>query len=453
MKKIPIYVFIIAALIFITLLFFLLTQQRQATSPRSDFSVAEHKAQEKVAVESSISQPVLENTPAQKSEVLPPEPTPKPEIDSTGQIKKLTDEVQTALVNKDYNKLNNLLKELVSYGASAIPIIEKLLNDSTTSIELKLQLIKALGGIGGEEAINLLLEQLSKGENALYTFACTMSLRRAVGDKAEELLQRELSKANNYEVLTALLKVMGEVTSPETINQLQELIKNNAVPLETKIAAARYLGKDGLEFLNRLLMETQEEYADEIFSAMINMENPEALGNLLSLAQNNALSPKLKSQLNAAISELFEELNDNEQVSADLRQSVQKYLLEELKTAVRVNLQNITNTLALIDSDEVRETLLSDYNRRLEPIEKLYLASALIDNYNEFRDALPPHLSQKIFSDLTIYTLPDYSVEVRRTAMMLLAQIGGDEARIILRGLLDDNDPSIRSLAKRLIQE
>lgn len=451
MKKFQIYIFIITGFIFIILLF-LLTQQKQETSSRSNFAVAEHKAQEKVAAEPSVSRPVVENTPAQKSEVLPSEPTTTPEVDSTGQIRKLTDEMQTALVNKDYHKLNNLIRELVSHGASAIPIIEKLLNDSTTSFELKLQLIKVLGGIGGEEAINLLLEQLSKGENALYKFACTMSLRQAVGDKAEEILQRELSKANNYEVLTALLKVMGEVTSPETISQLQELIKNNAVPLETKIAAAQYLGKDGLEFLNKLLMETQEEYADEIFSAMINMANPEALGNLLSLAQNSALSPKLKSQLNAAISELYEELNDNEQVSADLRQSVQKYLLEELKTAVRDNLQNITNTLALIDSDEVRETLLNDYNRRLEPIEKLYLASALVDNYNEFRDAVPPDLSQKIFSDLTIYTLPDYSVEVRRTAMMLLAQLGGDEAKMLIKGLIDDNQPEISSLAKKLIE-
>lgn len=370
----------------------------------------------------------------------------------SGEFDKLIAELKLQLESKNPKVIREIANAIAKLGEGAIPQIQKMLSDKEVGLKMKVELVKILGEIGGEKAIYALLEEMGKNPHPTLQFMASKSIYHASGGDLDPFLKKEMLKKDNYTVIASLLKVVQEVKDPELLTSLNQLMANESASMEARASAAKFLGQDGLKFLEQKMGDSsQEEYYDDMLKSITAMETPEALDTLMRLTTAN-VSEDTRKDIYSAISEMITNLTDNEKLDTESLAKIEGELSQNLINADGAGVEHISEALATINLDSARSVLREEIDRRTDASQRLSLASALMENYSSSDMEMSPENNDYLLDMAKEYATTRYEEEIRIRAINLIRTIGGDKGTEFLQTLTNDSNLRIRSLADKLIK-
>lgn len=139
---------------------------------------------------------------------------------------------------------------------SADPLIQGLDADDPKLREIATW---ALGYVGGDKAVDALVEQLHKGQNWTEKALAAIGLGRIGGDKAVEALEKAILTVppgeSNDGVLVAVTWALGRVGNAESVETLEDALRRS--PRDVQFVAAAALAEIGTERAVRALLEAR----------------------------------------------------------------------------------------------------------------------------------------------------------------------------------------------------
>ncbi len=396
-----------------------------------------------------------DSQPAQQQTAVVSPAAPKAPAASAAkpdEFNSLIEELKSQLEGKNPKIIREIAKQIAKLGEGAIPQIQKMLSDKEVGLKMKLELVKILGEIGGEKAIYALLEEMAKNPHPTIQFMASKSIYHAAGGDIDPFLKKEMLKKDNYTVIASLLKTVQEVKDPEILTNLNLLMANESASMEARASAARFLGQDGLRFLEEKMGESsQEEYYDDMLKSITSMETPEALDTLLRLTTAN-VSEDTRREIYSAISEMITNLTDDEKLNSESLARIEGELSQNLINADGAGVEHISDALSSINLDSARSVLREEIDRRTDASQRLALASALVENYSSSDMEMSPENNDYLLDMAKEYSSIRYEEEIRIRAINLIRTIGGDQGTEFLQTLTNDSNLRIRSLADKLIK-
>ncbi|WP_459839913.1 HEAT repeat domain-containing protein [Halanaerocella petrolearia] len=165
-----------------------------------------------------------------------------------------------------------LKKSFCNLGEECVPKLLELLNSDNQHLSW---IIKLLGEIGAEEAINPLLEILADSSQSEIRVSAAKSLAQFI-DQPEvfnELLQA--LNDDDCHVRAQIVKLLGQVEKPQVLTYLYHMLRDSSGIVRNN--AARALLQSGEPGIKYLILAAEEEEIPEIISCLEQVDTLELI--------------------------------------------------------------------------------------------------------------------------------------------------------------------------------
>ncbi len=284
---------------------------------------------------------------------------------------------------------------------------------------------EALGLIGDERALSLLMPMLTDSDDSIRVQAAT-ALSRIPRPQCLAALVQGLGDAH-AEVRKRCAAALGELGDPRTGAALVPLL--NDPSQEVRLAAAESLGRIGDEravpWLVGLLADPEEGVVLKALLALRKLKHPAAIPALLALLQSP--QPRIRQKAVDALGVLGDAV-----VAEQLEQLLRNDRAEDVRAAAAKALGEIRDPGSV---DALQNAIHDVFSVRCKAIVSL------------------GQIGDESSVGLLISLLRDPVPEVRYHAAQALAEMGCKAAIVPIESQLDDSDPMVRRGAAKALEK
>lgn len=366
------------------------------------------------------------------------------------------------LESKDPEERREAVLLLGRAGEEAVPFLLRALEDSDWRV--RKTTVEALADIGGQKVIAGLVQKLSAQDNAGARNSAIEALVR-LGSEAVEPLFPLLSE-RDPDVRKFVVDVLGDLRDGRAVPYLLDRLKDDDE--NVRVAAAEALGKIGdkraVEALIGCLSSYEQGWLDYAAAeALGEIGDERALGPLLSaLSRSSLREPVLEAlgkignvnTLTPLINGLADPLRIVREVSATALCSIYNKCLPDDRRRIAASVRTGISDRGLNFLEELVETSGGELQKAGVTIlgwsGRAGAVPKLLNLLQEETEEAVAQALRNIGASTTRFLLEhldDENVLVRRTAAMVLGDLGRQEAEEALINMLSDENGHVRGAA------